>query len=125
MSRLSLNPIVIPLFFNRRTYPSSSSRTLTRRPTHCSLQLPTNLFSLHACFLINIDSRGWRRQADFGLDIIALLRKPPRRVPAVLLICLVSLPPSAREREHFKRKGRTEYSPLKPNLYGSLLTIGI
>lgn len=112
---LSLNLIVIPLIFNRRTYPPSSSRTWT-------VQLPTNLFSLHACFLINIDSRGW--QADFGLDIIALLRKPPRRVPAVLLICLVSLPLSACARKRF-RKRENWISSLKPNLYGSLLTIGI
>lgn len=36
-----------------------------------------------------------------GLDIIALLRKPLRRVSAVLLICLV-YPFPARERERFR-----------------------
>jgi len=115
-SRLFPNLIVIPLFFNRRTYPTVSVSKRNRQSTRRQTQLPTNLFSLHACFPDKYRFPG----AGPSLDIIALLRKPVRRVPAVLLICLVySLP--AREREHFgsSRRG-TWISSLKLNLYDSL-----
>lgn len=41
---LSLNLIVIPLIFNRRTYPPSSSRTWTGRPTSDKFILTSCLF---------------------------------------------------------------------------------
>lgn len=91
-SRLYLNLIVIPLFFNRRTYPivlvsnANAPADSPASPTSDKFILTSCLFPDKYRF-----PRVAGRQAGFGFDIIALLRKLPRRVPAVLLICLVSL----------------------------------
>lgn len=71
-----------------------------------SPQLPTNLFSLHAYFPINIDSRGDGTGRPRPRYNRVTPEEPPRRVPAVLLICLVY--PLAKGSVSGRREGGTE-----------------
>jgi len=119
----SPNLVVIPPFFNRRTYPPSPSRCETARQLRAGLPNFRQIYSHFMPDKYRSPRGGGGEAAGSGFDIIALLRKPPRRVPAVLLICL-AYPFPARERERFGSSRRENWiSSLKPNLYGSLCVI--